>query len=135
MVVGTATASFLGGESVAINVTRFNPWCYNILITLYYVCNLGCQFVYLGTCSKSGDPNLLQSSGFMALLLRQWIWHDQECRQSSKLKIDLSGEFQIAEELRAHRVFSFLPNSGGMLKILAGHGTHPQYVEMAEAAR
>ena len=29
MVVGTAIASFLGGEPLAINANRFNPWCYN----------------------------------------------------------------------------------------------------------
>lgn len=60
----------------------------------------------------------------MDLVLRQRLWSDQECRQSSKL--------QIAEELRAHRVFSFLPISRGMLKILVDHGTHPQYVKMVQ---
>ena len=66
-------------------------------------------------------------SGFMAVLLKQWLWYD---RQSPKVC-----ELQIAEEFRAHRVFSFLSNSGGLSKILVDHGTHPQCVEMGKTAR
>ena len=65
-----------------------------------------------------------KSLGFMAVLLEQWLWYD---RQSSKL--------QIAEEFRAHRVFSFLSNSGGLSNTLVDHGTHPQCVEMGKMAR
>jgi hypothetical protein len=42
MVVGTVTASFLGGEPLAINVNRFNPWCYS-LFYLAVMCLAICE--------------------------------------------------------------------------------------------
>lgn len=36
MVVGTAIASFLGGEPLAINVNRFNPWCHSLHVAVMY---------------------------------------------------------------------------------------------------
>ena len=109
MVVGRATASFFGGEPLAINVNRFNPWCYN--------------FRQLYTCVQSWLKNLLYIKKLVQNLATKiysevqglWIWYSGSGFGLTK-SVDNHQNCKLLRSFVLTECFPFFPSLGACWK-------------------